>query len=377
MNNFIISEHQLNLVKKQVILEEKITQSKQKWDSFSSQEQKFLKQLTESLYPNNKEILTEAWWNTIGDVVGIFDPTGIVDLINGLDYIRQGDYFFGFLSMIAIIPYVGDVIAKPIMGVSKGSKAMRGVNQAMSLVKKGGSTAEASKILVDAGKSSKLFGKLLDTSISWGGKLKQIIDRIPGGKLTGGLRKTLMDWIDLFVGAAKQRKNVGAVVSNFAKRVKAADPTTATALMKELKTGLGKSSRTFRDYKMSDPGFMSKYVWPGLSFRNRNLMALMRRTKFYAGLLDYIGVANFVGPEELSKQMGEENLRNKITEYSNTKQGQENWLQDMSSATQEQPSTNQAQQVVNQPKSSGVEDDPFAKMLKNLITGQLNPIPGM
>lgn len=377
MNNFIISEHQLNLVKKQVILEEKITQSRQKWDSFSSQEQKFLKQLTESLYPNNKEILTEEWWNTIGDVVGIFDPTGIVDLINGLDYIRQGDYFFGFLSMIAIIPYVGDVIAKPIMGVSKGSKAMRGVNQAMSLVKKGGSTAEASKILVDAGKSSKLFGKLLDTSISWGGKLKQIIDRIPGGKLTGGLRKTLMDWIDLFVGAAKQRKNVGAVVSNFAKRVKAADPTTATALMKELKTGLGKSSRTFRDYKMSDPGFMSKYVWPGLSFRNRNLMALMRRTKFYAGLLDYIGVANFVGPEELSKQMGEENLRNKITEYSNTKQGQENWLQDMSSATQEQPSTNQAQQVVNQPKSSGVEDDPFAKMLKNLITGQLNPIPGM
>ena len=377
MNNFIISEHQLNLVKKQVILEEKITQSKQKWDSFSSQEQKFLKQLTESLYPNNKEILTEAWWNTIGDVVGIFDPTGIVDLINGLDYIRQGDYFFGFLSMIAIIPYVGDVIAKPIMGVSKGSKAMRGVNQAMSLVKKGGSTAEASKILVDAGKSSKLFGKLLDTSISWGGKLKQIIDRIPGGKLTGGLRKTLMDWIDLFVGAAKQRKNVGAVVSNFAKRVKAADPTTATALMKELKTGLNKSSRTFRDYKMSDPGFMSKYVWPGLSFRNRNLMALMRRTKFYAGLLDYIGVANFVGPEELSKEMGEENLRNKITEYSNTKQGQENWLQDMSSATQEQPSTNQAQQVVNQPKSSGVEDDPFAKMLKNLITGQLNPIPGM
>lgn len=377
MNNFIISEHQLNLVKKQVILEEKITQSKQKWDSFSSQEQKFLKQLTESLYPNNKEILTEAWWNTIGDVVGIFDPTGIVDLINGLDYIRQGDYFFGFLSMIAIIPYVGDVIAKPIMGVSKGSKAMRGVNQAMSLVKKGGSTAEASKILVDAGKSSKLFGKLLDTSISWGGKLKQIIDRIPGGKLTGGLRKTLMDWIDLFVGAAKQRKNVGAVVSNFAKRVKAADPTTATALMKELKTGLGKSSRTFRDYKMSDPGFMSKYVWPGLSFRNRNLMALMRRTKFYAGLLDYIGVANFVGPEELSKQMGEENLRNKITEYSNTKQGQEYWSQDMSSATQEQPTTNQSQQVPTQSNAGSVEDDPFSKMLKNLITGQLNPIPGM
>ena len=379
MNNFIISEHQLKLVKKQVLMEEKISQSKQKWDSFSSQEQKFLKQLTETLYPDNKEVLTEEWWNTLGDIVGIFDPTGVVDLVNGLDYIRQGEYFFGFLSMIAIIPYVGDLVAKPLMGVSKGSKAMRGVNQAMSVVRKGGNTAEASKILMDAGKSSSLFAKLLDTSISWGGKLKQIIDRIPGGKLTGGLRKTLMDWIDLFIGAAKQRKNVGAVVTNFAKRVKAADPATATKLMKELKTGLSKSSRTFRDYKMTDPSFMSKYVWPGLSFRNRNLMALMRKTKFYAGLLDYIGVANFVGPEELSQKMGEENLRNKITEYSNTKQGKEYWSEDMASAAPEQttilPSTPKDTTV--QTNTGSVDNDPFAKMLKNLVMGQLNPIPGM
>jgi len=376
MNNFIISEGQLSLVKKQVLLEEKITQSKQKWDSFSKQEQKFLKQLTESLYPNNKEILTEAWWNTIGDVVGIFDPTGVVDLVNGLDYIRQGEYFFGFLSMIAIIPYVGDVIAKPLMGVSKGSKAMKGVNQAMSLVRKGGNTAEASKILADAGKTSPLISKLVNTSISWGGKLKQIIERIPGGKLTGGLRKTLTDWIDLFISGARQSKSVGKNIAKYAKRVKGADPKTATALMKELKTGLNKSSRTFRDYKMTDPSFMSKYVWPGLSFRNRNLMGLMRRTKFYAGLLDYIGVANFVGPEELSQQMGEENLRNKITEYSNTKQGQEYWGQDMSSATPEQTSSVTSQENVPQ-SSGGNEDSPLSKMFKNLITGQLNPIPGM
>ena len=327
-------------------------------------------------YSENDQLLNEAWWNTIGDVVGIFDPTGIVDLVNGLDYIRQGDYFFGFLSMIAIIPYVGDVIAKPIMGVSKGSKAMRGVNQAMSLAK-AGKTAEASKILADAGKSSTLMSKLINTSISWGGKLRQIIDKIPGGKLTGGLRKTLIDWIDLFIGVARQNKTTGKVMAKFAKRVKSADPATATAIMKELKTGLSKSSRTFRDYKMKDPGFMSKYVWPGLSFRNRNLMALMRRTKFYAGLLDYIGVANFVGPEELSKEMGEENLRNKMIEYSNTKEGKQNWGEDMSSMTPEQTQTNVQTQSPTSKQNNSVDDDPFSKMLKNMITGQLNPIPGM
>jgi hypothetical protein len=120
----------------------------------------------QEFYDENGQLLNEEWWNTIGDVVGIFDPTGLVDLVNGLDYIRQGEYFFGFLSMIAIIPYVGDVMAKPLMGVSKGSKAMRGVNQAMGIVKKGGSTAEAGRLLADAGKSSPLFSKLLNTSIT-------------------------------------------------------------------------------------------------------------------------------------------------------------------------------------------------------------------
>ena len=326
------------------------------------------------------QLLNEEWWNTLGDVVGIFDPTGVVDLVNGLDYIRQGDYFFGFLSMISIIPYVGDAVAKPIMGVSKGSKTMRGVNSAMGVVKKGGSTADAAKILSDAGKSSPLFAKLLDTSISWGGKLKQIIDRIPGGKLTGGLRKLLMDWIDLFIGVAKQRKNVGAITANLAKRVKSADPATATALMKTFKTQLGKSSRTFRDYKMADPGFMGKYVWPGVSFRNRELTGLMRKTKFYAGLLDYLGIANFVGPEELSKKMGEENLKNKLTEYSKTNEGQQYWSEDMKGISPEEVTTKPVQPSPTKSTSTqdtDINNDPFNKMLKDMLMGSLNPIPGM
>lgn len=329
-----------------------------------------------SLYDENTQMLNEEWWNTIGDIVGIIDPTGVVDLVNGIDYVRQGEYFFGFLSMISIIPYVGDAIAKPIMGVSKGSKAMRGVNEAMGIVKNGGNVADASKLLSDAGKASPLFSKLLNTSISWGGKLRQIIDRIPGGKLTAGLRKTLIDWIDLFIGVARQRKNVTKVTANFAKRIKAADPATATALMKNLKTQLGKSSRTLRDYKMTDPGFMAKYVWPGASLRNRELTGLMRKTKFYAGLLDYLGVANFVGPEELSKKMGEENVKQKMVEYSKTNEGQQYWKEDMKSVT---PETTQPTQPTPQSSKStdNVEDDPFSKMLKDVLMGSLNPIPGM
>ena len=118
-----------------------------------------------SLYVENTQMLNEEWWNTIGDIVGIIDPTGLVDLVNGLDYIRQGEYLFGFLSMVAVVPYVGDVIAKPLMGVSKGSKAMRGVNEAMGIVKNGGNVADASRLLSDAGKASPLFSKLLNDSL--------------------------------------------------------------------------------------------------------------------------------------------------------------------------------------------------------------------
>ena len=319
-------------------------------------------------YGENDQMLNEAWWNTIGDVVGIFDPTGVVDFVNGLDYIRQGEYFFGFLSMIAVVPWFGDVIAKPIMGVSKGSKAMKGVNQAMKIVKDGGNVADASKILSDAGKASPLLAKLLNTSISWGGKLRQIIDRIPGGKLTSGLRKTLIDWIDLFIGVARRRKNVTKVTANFAKKIKAADPATATALVKQLKTQLGKSSRTLRDYKMTDPSFMAKYVWPGVSLRNRELTGLMRKTKFYAGLLDYLGIGNFVGPEELSKEMGEENIKQKMIEYSKTQEGQKNWGEDMSGVSQETPD-NETSSKINTTNSS--DSDPIKNMFKTLFGGQI------
>jgi hypothetical protein len=279
--------------------------------------------------------------------------------------------------MIAIVPYVGDVIAKPLMGVSKGSKAMRGVNEAMGIVKNGGNVADASKILSDAGKASPLFSKLLNTSISWGGKLRQIIDRIPGGKLTAGLRKTLIDWIDLFTGVARQRKNVTKVTANFAKRIKAADPATATALVKQLKTQLGKSSRTLRDYKMTDPSFMAKYVWPGVSLRNRELTGLMRKTKFYAGLLDYLGVGNFVGPEELSEKMGEENVKQKMIEYSKTQEGQKNWGEDMSGVSQETTTPTPPAPPTQPSSDNGIKDDPFNQMLKGILMGKLNPIPGM
>ena len=55
---------------------------------------------------NVTSINESEWYNTIGDIVGIIDPTGVVDLVNGVSYWNQGDKLFALLSWISVVPYV-------------------------------------------------------------------------------------------------------------------------------------------------------------------------------------------------------------------------------------------------------------------------------
>ena len=90
---------------------------------------KQIDKLLESQNPNGEKILMETnkkqllkeykWYNTFLDFVGIVDPTGAADAINAISYFRQGHIFFGFLSLVSIIPYAGDLVAKPVVCFSK------------------------------------------------------------------------------------------------------------------------------------------------------------------------------------------------------------------------------------------------------------------
>ena len=53
----------------------------------------------------------------------------------------------------------------------------------------------------------------------------------------------------------------------------------------------------------------------------------MRRTKWYLGLLDYLGLANFVGPEELEETYGD--LQGRVDEYEKTDQAKQYAEQDL------------------------------------------------
>ena len=84
------------------------------------------------------KLLTEVDWNFVADIVGIVDPTGVVDLANGISYATQGRWLFAFLSWVAIVPYVGDAVAKPFSFMLRGSKgAVKSVDAAIKTGKAG------------------------------------------------------------------------------------------------------------------------------------------------------------------------------------------------------------------------------------------------
>ncbi|MCL6503841.1 MAG: choice-of-anchor D domain-containing protein, partial [Pirellulales bacterium] len=67
---------------------------------------------------------------TVLDVIGIFDPTGISDLVNAGISFARGNYEDGVMNLVSAVPLVGDVIGKGAKLVSKAGKAMKAAGKA-------------------------------------------------------------------------------------------------------------------------------------------------------------------------------------------------------------------------------------------------------
>ena len=97
---------------------ETLLKIEKKWNKLSNNEKKLVVEFYLHLNPSQKKKLNESkWYNTFFDVVGIFDPTGIVDIINGISYWKQDDKLFAILSWISAIPLLGimsSVLSKKI-----------------------------------------------------------------------------------------------------------------------------------------------------------------------------------------------------------------------------------------------------------------------
>tara|TARA_R110002012_G_scaffold51940_1_gene133707 strand:- start:798 stop:2309 length:1512 start_codon:yes stop_codon:yes gene_type:complete len=216
-------------------------------------------------------LFESKWYNTLLDVVGIVDPTGVADGINAISYFKQGDLFYGLLSLVSLVPYAGDVIAKPIMGAMKlGKFGGKAVNGAMK-------SGSASKVASEMGKTK--MGKTF-------------LDGFKNSKVTGFL-SGLLAKIGKVPGFGKLAKDGQTYVKLF---------TNASKL-----SATGAKMRVFR----KSGGLLTRMQRKGL----------LNRTKLYtkfAVWLTGIGVA-----EEALGSMPEEEVNEKFTEYAATPEGQE------------------------------------------------------
>jgi hypothetical protein len=338
--------------------QEKILQ--EKWDNLSKEEKIFVVEFLRSVYPEKSELLREGkWYNTLGDIVGIFDPTGIVDVVNGISYWKQGDRLFALLSFISAVPILGDAIGKTVIGVMKtGSGASKAFKAAAV-------AGDASKIAETAKVAGGPIAKMVEKAPSWGSKLvgmlKASIGRIP--LLGRGLVKLIEEYIQIFKGAGAK---MGTRATELAKlEGKVLSKAEKSKLIKQIEKDT--AFRGFRDNKgLANASFMTK-VRGGVPrlFGNRATRSLMGRTKWYLRLLDFLGIANFVGPEELMQKFTD--LEDKVEQFNKTPEGQKAWSDDFGSVLNEPTTPTSPSPAPAAPSSPSMGGDFIGDALKGMF----------
>ena len=410
MPEYIISSSQLEFIKNKVVSETPYDTISEKWEKLTEQEKKVVVDVLNYLYPQRKNLKEAKWYNTAMDFLGLVDPTPITDSINAISYFTQGDTLFGILSLVSAIPYFGDVVGKSILGAAKiGTNSTKALDKALKIMKTAAPGSKqymaAGKLIDDFAKAPNALGKMIQ---KFGGKtgdnVISTLDALPLGPFSG-MKNVMTDYLKILQKAGQ--KSVGvkglatSLVPDFAKgTAKAAD---VQVLIDAVKT-----TKIFDAATLSKPGALSQIFFGGIPrlFRSpegRRIKILMGQTKWWLGFLDYIGIGNFVGPEELSKQMGDAQMMKKIEQYNQTPQALENFddqfgkadrqgdaqkkygditkfnRDQQTSAPVSQPQPQPSAPVAPSAPTSSAEPvkDPLAGFLKNMLLGQLNPIPGI
>lgn len=338
--------------------------------------EKQLELITKEQLSNRSNTVNESeWYNTVGDIAGIFDPTGIVDLANGVSYWNQGDKLFALLSWISVVPVIGDVVAKPVVGVLKaGGKATRAFKGAVA-------AGDAVKIAKTAKEAGGPIAKVVETAPTWGGKLLQVlktaVGKVPG--IGGPLVRAVEEFVGIFTKASREIKlpstiTKGGKVINVEKGLSTLEK---QKLFKSLEKEQGKLFRGHKDVRnswlkyMKSDASLGQKIWAGVPRifgGNPATRSLMKRTKTYLGFLDWLGFGNFVGPDELLQQMP--NAEQKWNEYSNTPEAQKTWNQEMSGVMPNQD-MNQSSGPSFSPQSSNSAPDPIQGFMSDIFGGQL------
>ena len=361
----------------QIYKEEQYKILEEKWNKLSKEDKIFVFEFAKKIYPEQTKLIKESkWYNTLGDIVGIFDPTGIVDIVNGISYWRQGDKLYAILSFVSAIPYLGDLIAKPVIGVMKLGGGAAKAFKAATL------TGDAVKIAGTAKRAGGPIAKMVETAPTWGEKLvtalKGSIGRVP--LLGSGLVKVIEEYVQIFGKAGKEMKAGTEIGKGIVKSEKALSAVEKEELLKQMSKDqsfrgfrdLGTGKNSWLSFMKSDASLGAKFYAgvPRIFGGNPATRSLMKRTKFYAGFLDWLGVGNFVGPDELEKMYPD--VEKQYEQYAQLPESQNLWNQEFASGqttqttvASELPSLSTAKQSA----STAVKTDAFTSLIGSLLGG--------
>jgi hypothetical protein len=160
---------------------------------------------------NEKILLKEDFIENALMIAGFIPVIGeIADIILIIRYLFQGKYLYAGLMLIALIPTVGDFIAKPFIYFLKGRKvtnlALKNSDELLKYLEK---TPEAKKMYMKFGNhiNNPLIGKTINQ-----------IEKVPtiGGKIAGGMRKSIKEHANVLERIFKRpidiSKSIGAEI---------------------------------------------------------------------------------------------------------------------------------------------------------------------
>ena len=109
---------------------------------------------------------------------------------------------------------------------------------------------------------------------------------------------------------------------------------------------------------------------PQLIGRNKSVRALMRKSKWWLGFLDYIGIGNFVGPDEMLSKIGEEKMIDKMKEYNDTEEAKKYAADEYGGAEISQDEVQSKSAQSSSQSSESKDDNPLSGFFKSIFTNQ-------
>ncbi|CAM2010539.1 hypothetical protein [Acanthopleuribacter pedis] len=133
----------------------------------------------EELLKKLKGEMGEAVTQGVLDIAGIFDPTPVSDLAGGLFSLWRGDFVGAGLSVVSMVPYVGDAVgktgklAKLFKTVQKMQDRLKSMKAIFKHIEKAIDPATARRI-------KRLIGQLDAINQKWDSAVSAVEDRLKG-----------------------------------------------------------------------------------------------------------------------------------------------------------------------------------------------------